>query len=462
MWTPCSFSYSRGVQTRTVDANDGTGPHTWRYSPGIVTDPAGNDTVHTFTGLGGTCSLYETQTQFYQGSHTGGTLLKTVNTDYSFTPNPWDPQLISLSGEPPDSVTNVLPIRVTTILPNGQTSKVETDHDAGFIYHGPLDGITTNQWTCYEIIPGDPTSTTCSYTDFQTYPVTNYTASYGKAIATREYDWGTNAPGPLLRQTLTTYQWQVSSAYLTANLLNLPATVKVLDGAGHLCAETDYFYDEAGYLTTPSPAITTQHTTAPWTVRGNLTTVTHQLSSTPCAANATWTSVSSHTSWYDTGEVQSSTDPLGHTTTHFYDSAYAGAYPTKTCNAKSQCVSGTYDFNTGLLTSLTNANATQQASGNTPGDAAHTTNFNYDNRWRMTSVLAPPDPAFGLSPETDFDYSVLNQVKRSKKQDSTHSISDYAYFDGVGRTKQSRLVDPAGDDFVDITYDALGQAATAS
>ena len=78
-----------------------------------------------------------------------------------------------------------------------------------------------------------------------TNPVTNYTASYGKAVATREYDWGANAPGPLLRQTQTTYQWQASSAYLAANMLNLPATVKVLDGAGNLCAETDYFYDEA-------------------------------------------------------------------------------------------------------------------------------------------------------------------------------------------------------------------------
>jgi len=460
-WSPCSSSYSRGVQTRTVDANDGTGPHTWTYANGVVTDPAGNDTVHTFTGLGGTCSQYETQTQFYQGSHTGGTLLKTVKTDYQFTANPWDPNLITQS-DVADSVTNVFPIRVTTVLPNGLTSKVETDYDAGFTYHGPLDGITTNQWTCYEIIPGDPTSNYCEYTDFQTYPVTNYTASYGKALATREYDWGATAPGPLLRQTLTTYQWQVNSAYLTANMLNPPATVKVLDGAGHLCAETDYFYDEPGYLTTPSPAITTQHTTTPWTVRGNLTTVTHKLSATPCAASATWTSISSHTNWYDTGEAQSTTDPLGHTTTHFYDSAYAGAYSTKTCNALSQCVSGTYDFNTGLLTSLTDANATQQASGNTPGDAAHTSNFNYDTRWRMTSVMSPPDPALGLSPETDFDYSVLNQVKRSKRQDSTHWIYDYAYFDGVGRTKQTRLVDPAGDDFVDITYNVLGQSATAS
>jgi hypothetical protein len=68
-WAGCNGStYSRGVLTRTVDANDGSGPRTWTYAGNIVTDPAGNETVHTFTGLGGTCTQYETQTQHYQGS----------------------------------------------------------------------------------------------------------------------------------------------------------------------------------------------------------------------------------------------------------------------------------------------------------------------------------------------------------------------------------------------------------
>ncbi|MGC2742623.1 MAG: hypothetical protein WA672_05500, partial [Candidatus Angelobacter sp.] len=233
MWNDgCSGGYSRAVQTRTVDANDGTGPQTWTYNSGIVTDPLRNDTVHTFTGLGGTCSYYETQTQYFQGPHSSGTLLKTVNTDYTFTANPWDSNLISQNGEGPSSVTNVLPIRVTTTLQNGQTSRVETDYDSGFTYHGPLDGITSYVQTCST----DPTNPGCTYTSPTTYPVTNYTASYGKPIAEREYDWGQGAPGALLRQTLTTYKWQVNSAYKTANMLDLPATVKTFNGAGNLCA----------------------------------------------------------------------------------------------------------------------------------------------------------------------------------------------------------------------------------
>ncbi len=461
MFAGCDSSgFSRGVQTRTVDANDGAGPHTWSYANGVVTDPAGNDTVHTFTGLGGTCSEYETKTQYYQGSRTNGILLKTFTTDYTFTPNPWDPNLISQSqGGVAGTVTNVLPIRVTTTLPNGQTSKVETDYDAGFTYHGPLDGITWNDQTCVNVSHGTAPPN-CSYTDPTTNPVTNYTASYGKAVATREYDWGANAPGPLLRQTLTTYQWQISSAYLTANLLNLPATVKVLDGAGNLCAETDYFYDEPGSLTTPSPAITTQHTTPPWTVRGNLTTVAHKLTATPCAANATWSSVSSHTNWYDTGEVYQQIDPLGNTTTHSYDPAYVGAYSTQTQDALGHVVSGTYDFNTGLLTSFTNANATSQANGNTPGDSAHTTNYAYDSLWRMTSATLPADSS-GNHPQTSFNYPNATTVERLHKITASLTDDAFTYFDGVGRAVRSRHV-TGGNALVDTTYDVLGRAATVT
>src|ERR1700676_141824 len=40
--------FVRVVTSRTVDANDGQGPQTWTYN-GTVTDPLGNQTVHTFS-----------------------------------------------------------------------------------------------------------------------------------------------------------------------------------------------------------------------------------------------------------------------------------------------------------------------------------------------------------------------------------------------------------------------------
>src|SRR6185437_6370546 len=122
------------VTSRTVDANDGTGPHTWHYSGNSVTDPLGNDVVHTFTDLSG-CSLFETQTQYYAGSSSNGTLLKTVKTDYSWSPNP------DYGGPNPPPAMNVVPIRVTTIWANGQTAKTEYSYDSGFTFTGVADGI---------------------------------------------------------------------------------------------------------------------------------------------------------------------------------------------------------------------------------------------------------------------------------------------------------------------------------
>jgi hypothetical protein len=183
--------------------------------------------------------------------------------------------------------------------------------------------------------------------------------------------------------------------------MDLPASVQVLDGNGNQVALTTYGYDESSLA--PSN-VTTQLGAAPASVRGNLTSTHHWL-------NTSNTFVTSTAAYFDSGEVQSATDALNHSTTHTYSLTYAGAFPTQTCNALNQCVSGIYDFNTSLLTSLTDAN--QQTS-----------NFSYDPRWRLTQALGPTDPATGLRPETDFDYSVVSQVKRTKRQTANTSIVD--------------------------------------
>ncbi|HKD79237.1 MAG TPA: hypothetical protein VKH81_06050, partial [Candidatus Angelobacter sp.] len=465
----CGSGIDRAVLTRTVDANDGTGPHTWTYGngTGVVTDPLGNDTVHTITGLGNTCSLYETQTQYYQGSRNGGTLLKTVQTDYQWTANRYDPAVMTqIQNDPPNSVTNVFPIRVTTTLPNGLVSKVETDYDTALAYHGPLDGITSNIKTCPATDPGGNDNSDCHYYFYgaqSTFGVTNYTGSLGKVIATREFDWGHGAPGPLLRQTVYTYQWQNganAASYLNNNMLDLVSSVTVSDGAGAQVSKTTYAYDESSLA---SSGITTQHDPNPPTgiYRGNQTTVSRWL-------NTTNSFVSSHAAYFDTGELQSSTDPQGHTTTHLYDSAYAGAYSTKTCSPSTggvaHCVSGTYDFNTGLLTSLTNENATTQASGNTQGDSAHTSTFTYDPMWRMISAQDPPDPTNGgQNDKTSFTYSLSPpSVTRQKSVTASLNDSATAYFDGVGRSFKSTHALPNGTATTITAFDAAGQPVSVT
>src|SRR6185437_1342396 len=349
-------SVSRAVHTRTVtDANgnsckwtyqwgtqdsNGTGTHT-------VTDRNNNDTVHVFAPIIATTEpfdLKEQHTYVYQGTGGSRTLLQQVDTT-------WLMHNDGGMGVPTD--------KKTTLFPSGQVSLEHTDYD-----------------------PSSPT--------------------LGVPVSQKVYDWGVNSPGALLRETDTVYQWQLDSRYAAANMLELPASSIVISpvaaantksscpvspGVTANCmAETDYTYDEAAYLTPYTGSLPTgSHVAAPnpAPVRGNLTTASKWLSTGGTVAN--------HTNWYDTGEPHIQSDPLLHNTTISYDPVYNGALPTMTCNAKSQCVSATYDLNTGLIASFTDENASYQASGTTQGDPAHTTTYSYDSMRRITSAISPPD-----------------------------------------------------------------------
>jgi YD repeat-containing protein len=205
-------SESLVVASRTVNANDGTGPHVWNYNWGsdvsngssiyrlaTLTDPLGNQTVYTETGLGNSCSYMETQRVHYQGSQSGGSILKTVSTSYTYSPNT---QPFSI--ESSLSVFNIVPLSITTTLSNGKQSKVTNSFDSGFSY-------------AYHVIPGE------------SYNSPSYNGKYGKMLTKGEYDYGSGAPGPLLRNTITNYLAFSNSTYLAANLLALASSVQVKD-----------------------------------------------------------------------------------------------------------------------------------------------------------------------------------------------------------------------------------------
>jgi RHS repeat-associated protein len=424
---------SRAVETRTLD--DGQG-HTsvWTYHWGTasasavtnsVTDPAGNDVVHAFTTQGAACNLFETSTTEYQGVQAANHPLREVDTHYT-------------AGAFATDIT-------TTLYPSLKVKKVHKDPDPG---------------------PGGGR------------PI------FGNVIKELEYDWGQGAPGALLQETDTVYKWQNDSSYLTAHLLDLPASqvvVSPLSSAntksgcpvsatttGSCVAETDYSYDESTYLVTPTPAVNTHHTAPPYGARGNQSTVSHWL-------NTSSSFVPSHTKWYDTGEPFEKIDPLGHTTTLSYDPAYAAGYVTQTCSPQTgsvtHCVSGTYDFNTGVLSSLTNENATRQASGNTPGDAGHTSNCSYDFMFRIASAQAPPDPANGsLRSVNAFTYSDIAApntfpltVTRQKSITAALTDSATTTIDGLGRVITTSHAMPSGSpSLVTTGYDDPHSKVTVS
>jgi RHS repeat-associated protein len=410
-WTTRNiYPASRIVASRTVNAADGTGAHTWNYawndSAGqvIVTDPLLNDTVVT-ASYG-----YVTQTQSYSGSHSSGTLLKTVSTQYHMETDPMSNYTTA------NAAVNVVPLSQTVTWANGQTMQTTTTFDSGFQY-----GIYNFDGTM-------------SY----------YNAYYGLPVNQTASDYGQGAAGSTLKQTNTVYYWQNNSTYVTADLLNLPQTVKVLDGSGNTCAETDYAYDNPSYLT--ASGISTQHISVSGP-RGNVSSVTRQLTNTPCTASPSWQPIASYIYSYDTGTVPNSIDPLNHATARAYSASFAGAYATTVTNALSQSANHNYDFNTGLLTSTTDPNLLQ-------------TSFSFDSMFRLSQVNHPDGAQDTITHQESivpFTATLTKQINSAQSEITTN------VFDGLGRVTQSQLTsDPQGTVYTDTTYDALGRVATVS
>ncbi|OAI56907.1 hypothetical protein AYO50_00295, partial [Acidobacteria bacterium SCGC AG-212-P17] len=425
----------RLVKSRTLTNNLGHS-YKWAYQWGTIsnlsltnvsTDPNGSDTAHVFSYLagGGSEGYVETSTLYYHGAQAAGQMLKQVDTGYALA--------TAISGH----IANVFPTSIqTTVYPSGKVGLVTKAYDAG---------------------PGSGA------------PV------FGTVVTEKQYDWGQGAHGALLRETDTTYKWQTNSGYLAAQMVDLPASVVVKDGSGCALSETDYSYDESTYLTPYESTVGAlpqgSHIAPPAAVRGNLTSVTKWLAPASSCNPQSGSQVVSHTNWYDTGEVHQQVDPLGHTTTHSYDPFYAGAYSTQTCSSSTSgithCVSGTYSFDTGLLKTFTNENATTPASGNTHGDPGHTITYSYDSLLRLTSATAPPDPANGgSSAQSSFNFSAPNafpfSVQRTKSITASLTDSATSFFDGLGRGYKSQHVLPNGTATVDTTLDFAGHPANVS
>ena len=401
---PCDAGYpgvtnmSRGVIQRTMSAGDGSPAVTTTYSSGVVNDGT-NDTVHTFTGLGGGCSLYETLTQYYNGSGSGRSLIKTVKTDYTYSSDPYT----SYYGDTIPHVISVLPTRTTTTLPNNLVSKVERD--------------------------------------FQTATASGgYVLTTGKVVQERVYDWGTNAPGALDRCTSTTYKTQQNSSYFSSDLLDLPAVVSVYSGAcgtGTLMAQTTNGYDEYSLA---SSGVTVQRDSGASgrTVRGNLTSAKRWLNTTGSTLNDTYTH-------YDTGEKYQYTDPKSNVTTYSYDPTGGYLIQTQmpTTGSIAHVVSATYDVNSGLITSTTGQNGTPS-----------TATFTYDQLFRLTNASYPDTGCTQLS------YPSLTSVVKTVCLTATLSQQTTYNFDGLGRAVGTILSEGSGvNTYTRTAYNAQNQVS---
>lgn len=414
----------RVIRSRTV--NDGVTSNTWNYAIDVngvntVTDPLGNDTVYTPW----VCSGVTPQIQYYAGSSTnGGTLLKTVNSTYKSLPNPFIVDTAS------DGYNPLLLASTTTKWANGQVSQVQYTYDSGFTF------VDNNG-------DADPYGA-------------QYTSSYGLVLSETHTDYGSGAPGPTLSVTNKNYKALTTSSYATANILDLPISVVVTDGStpAKVCAETDYGYDESA---ADSSGVTEQHTSAPNSVRGNLTSIKRQLFTGPCSTSTpSETPLTTTNHIYDTGMIHTSTDPNQNTTTYGYSGSFYGAYvtqttfpPTASPNPANHIISGNYDFDSGLLTCLTDQNG-------------NTSSYIYDVLLRVTIVSYSPasSPCSGSqNGQTIFNYPNTTTVEMKKQIDSTRWTDSFVYYDGLGRECRRTSVndEPNPYDEVDTVYDAAGR-----
>lgn len=401
----------RFVASRTVNDQSGGGNQTWTYTYNnpysggstVVTDPLGNDVVHTFGYSVGTCSYYETQTQYYQGSHSGGTLLKTVNTSYSGS---------QYSRNSPNTGINVVPIQVSTVWPNGQTATVTKQYDNGFSY---LDYMG--------FVNGENNAPNVGV--------------YGKVMGETHYDYS----GAILQTTNTSYQAFVNSNYLNNNMLNLVYSTSVLDGDGVQRALTTYGYDESSLA---QSGITEQHVPPPNSSRGNQTSVHHWLSKS--------SSLTTTKQFWNTGMVYEVNDPAQNQTTYNYSSSYWGAYITSITNAAGQVSTYAYDLNSGLLTNSTDVN--QQPTNYTYDVMSRPTGVTYPDSGQMTFTYNDSTAPYGVTAD--------RLVSTGVYYERTAVVDGLGRVIHTTASDPETVNGASGPDTVDITYDGDGRKASQS
>lgn len=432
--------YSRGVQTRTLNDNNG---HTyqWTYSynalnsstgtiTNTVTDPNGNDTDTVFsqysTSQGGSVSgatacsgLVQTSTRVYNG--TGSTRTQLAQTDVQY-------QAAAMTADPTSStdsapfVGNVYATRITTTdSVSGLVKEVERTPDTGLGSGKPF---------------------------------------FGQTVKEQIYDWGSGAPGALLKETDTAYNWKSYSCYGPSgtNVLDLPNQVTVKDGAGNEVSEIQYGYE--GTLVASN--VTTQKVQGA-SCDGNPLFVSYSLN----PANSSF--VTTNFKVYDTGMIQQVMDPNGNSTTSKYDST--GTYvievdfPNTTNNVipgqptVSHSIKSSQDFNTGLVTKSTDQN----------GQVTTYTYISQDNKPLSVSYPDGGETDYGYPPidgNIDDDYTGVARKINSSSGNCNQSGNACAFatfnFDGLGRSAARAVFTGQGWVVVRSTLDAFGRATSTT
>jgi hypothetical protein len=153
----------------------------------------------------------------------------------------------------------------------------------------------------------------------QSKHVDSYNASSGVLTESDDYDYGTGAPGALIKKVLITYAplGNITAFRQLVTLCNGSSTASACNGTGTVVSQTKYNYDETAVVA--NTATTPQHVAVAGS-RGNLTSINYPVGT-----------LTSKSTYFDTGILQTSTDVNGAVTTYNFPDATStcgNAFPT--------------------------------------------------------------------------------------------------------------------------------------
>jgi RHS repeat-associated protein len=382
----CSDGSTSGLTRTTLDG-------AWTYartqgvgtaSTTVVTDPQGNQTVVQFQGI------YETQKNVYQGLASNGTLLQTIFTCYNGSASPCNGTAIALP---------ITQKSVITQLGSLQMKKV---------YTFPSDGSST-------------------------------------LLEEDDYDYGSGAPGALLKKTLYSYAslGAIKSFPATITVCTPGGTSPTCNGSGTPVLQTTNKYDETPVVTTTATPQLVNVGTSP---RGNVT-------STQALVQGT-TTLTKHFTYFDTGNLQTITDTNGAQTTYVYGSGSCGnSFPTSINEPLGLSKSMIGDCIGGVQTTAIDENGQKI-----------TTSYTDPFFWRVASVTdaagATSKVCHGLLTNGTCTVNP-NQTESTLSFNSNNSTIDkLTTTDGLGRRslQQIRQSPGAGNfDSTETDFDSLGR-----
>ena len=340
---------------------------------------------------------------------------------------------------------------IASVPPNGGSPTSQDAAESSVAYYdtnGSLLKTVNKTWQNIRLLKNQQTI----YPNGQTNETAWNYDSNEMQIEQDDYDFGSGAPGPLMRKTVTTYA--PNNSMTTYHVIDKPSRVQVYDGTGsNLVAEADYTYDNpAGSQTTG----VVQHSSG--CNCGNLTAEARWLNTSGSYLTTSFTND-------DTGQRLSMTDPRGNTTTYSYADNYSSGSPSGPTNAYLTQVAYPRTNGVNHIEKFSYAFATGEATTHTDQNNQVTTYKYIDSLSRLTETDFPDGGSTTIT-YNDSPYNASTpspSVTTTKKINSSESLVAVSAMDGLGHAIRGEVTsDPQGIIYTDTAYDGLGRAYTVS